>query len=437
MEQPAKSPTSPSFIEALRFWIKLGLISFGGPAAQIAIMHREIVDRKKWMDDRHFFNGLNFCMMLPGPEAQQLATYLGWRLHGLGGGIAAGALFVLPSAVLLFGLSWLYILGDSIPVIPMIFHGLLGAVIALVLDAVLRIGGRVLRTPALVALAVASFAAIYFFNVGFVWIVASAAILGSGGNWILPKWFPASQGHHPAGKGAGAAVTLRAVPVNVWKRSIVLIGTGLFLWWAPVFLLAWTLGWGATPVQQGLFFSKAALVTFGGAYAVLPYVAQQAVESRQWLSPTQMMAGLALAETTPGPLIMVLQFVGFVGSWQHPGVLDPRLAALAGSAITTWVTFLPGFIFVFLAGPWIEKIDSFPTLGSALTAITAAVTGVILNLGISFSRSALFPEQGAMDFFTALIAIASFVAFRKFQVPILPVLAVCALAGILRGFVVG
>ncbi|MFM8365573.1 MAG: chromate efflux transporter [Verrucomicrobiota bacterium] len=430
LQNPAASlpPEPPTFRQALAFWLKLGLISFGGPAAQIAAMHRELVETKRWMDERHFLNGLNFCMLLPGPEAQQLATYLGWRLHGAKGGIAAGALFVLPSALILLALSWLYIAGSEVPAVGAFFHGLLGAVIALVLDALLRIGGKALRSPTLVGLAVVAFAAMHFFEVGFVFIVILAALAGFAGHRFFPGQFPPGKIHGPTGT-QNAPIELPPLPSPTWQRNARVVAFGLALWWMPVLALGFWLGWESTPAQQGLFFSKAALVTFGGAYAVLPYVAQQAVENFQWLSNTQMMAGLALAETTPGPLIMVLQFVGFLGAWQNPGSLPPLAAALAGSAITTWVTFLPSFLFVFLGAPWIEKIANFPKLSAALAAITACVTGVILNLGVVFAEAALWPEGSGFDAFVAIIAGVAFVALRYFKMPLAVVIGTAALAG--------
>ena len=431
MEDPrkkARPAALPPFREALAFWLKLGLVSFGGPAAQIAVMHRELIETKRWMDERHFFNGLNFCMLLPGPEAQQLATYLGWRLHGAKGGIAAGALFVLPAALILFALSWLYVAGSSVPWVAAVFHGLLGAVIAIVLDALIRIGGKSLRSPTLAGLAAASFVAMYFFEVGFIPIILLAALAGFIGHKFLPGQFPAGKSHGPYSADAGA-IDLRPVSVPTWGRTVKVLAICLGLWWLPVVALGLWLGWQSTPAQQGLFFSKAAVVTFGGAYAVLPYVAQQAVENFGWLTNTQMMAGLALAETTPGPLIMVLQFVGFVGGWQNPGTLPPWGAALACSGITTWVTFLPSFLFVFLGAPWIEKIASFPKLASALSAITACVTGVILKLAVVFSASALWPEGGGFDGFVLAVAILAFAALKLWRVPLVAVIATAGAAG--------
>jgi len=417
----------PTFSEALHYWLKLGFISFGGPAGQIAIMHKELVEKRRWISDAHFLHALNFCMLLPGPEAQQLATYLGWRLHGAKGGIAAGALFVLPSVFILFGLSWLYMAGGHLPWLAAIFHGLLGAVIAVVAEAVLRIGKKALKSPALWCLAAASFVAIYFFHVSFVFIIAAAALLGFFG----PRsQFPAGKGHGEA--KATDAIELPPAPQATWTRTLLVSSICLTLWWIPIFTIAAWLGWGSTQAQQGLFFSKAALVTFGGAYAVLPYVAQQAVETHGWLSHPQMMSGLALAETTPGPLIMLLQFVGFVGGWQHPGVLSPLAGATLGAAITTWVTFLPCFLFVFLGAPHIEKLGQQPKLSAALTAITAAVVGVILNLGVHFAQDALWPKNGPFDLFVAVLAIAAFIAIQRFKIGLMPVIGWCAVLGLVK-----
>jgi chromate transporter len=437
-----EASSMPTFAQAVRYWLKLGCISFGGPAGQIAIMHKELVDKRRWISDAHFLHALNFCMLLPGPEAQQLATYLGWRLHGAKGGIAAGALFVLPSVFILFALSWVYMAGGHLPWLAAIFHGLLAAVIAVVAEAVLRIGKKALKSPTLWALAGLSFIAIYFFQISFVLIILAAALLGFVGNQVFPTQFPAGKGHGAA-KDKSEAPSLELPPVMnaTWMRSFRITALSLTLWWLPVFAIAWWLGWGSTQAQQGLFFSKAALVTFGGAYAVLPYVAQQAVESHSWLSHPQMMSGLALAETTPGPLIMVLQFVGFVGGWQHPGVLTPLAGATLGALITTWTTFLPCFLFIFLGAPHIEKLGEQPRLSAALTAITAAVVGVILNLGVKFSIHALWPANGGFDFFIAVLAIAAFIAafiaMQRFKIGLMPVIGACAVLGLAKYLATG
>jgi chromate transporter len=424
----------PSFAESLRFWIKLGFISFGGPAGQIALMHKELVESRRWISDQHFLHALHFCMLLPGPEAQQLATYLGWRMHGARGGLAAGSLFVLPSMFILYGLSWLYMAGGHLPWLAALFAGLLPAVIAIVAEAVLRIGRKALKSPTLWAVAALSFVAIYFYHITFVIIILAAVVVAAVGQRRFPSQFPAGKGH-----GAGKAEDLACVQLPPalqasWRRSLGVISLCLALWWLPVFAIGSWLGWGSTQAQQGLFFSKAAMVTFGGAYAVLPYVAQQAVENYGWLSHPQMMSGLALAESTPGPLIIVLQFVGFVGGWQHPGVLSPLAGATVSALITTWATFLPCFLFVFLGAPHVEKLGDQPRVMAILTTITAAVVGVILNLGVKFAADALWPAGQPLDVYVAVVAIAAFVAMQRFKAPLMATLAVCALLGVLRWF---
>lgn len=432
---PGKTVSRPEFGEALRFWINLGFISFGGPAGQIAIMHKELVEKKRWISEGGFLHALNFCMLLPGPEAQQLATYLGWRLHGARGGIAAGVWFVLPSVVILFGLSWLYMAGGHLPWLAAIFHGLLAAVIAVVAEAVLRIGKKALRTPGLWGMAILSFGAIFFLGVSFVYIIVGAAMMGWMGNRWIPTQFPAGKGHGSADdRDEEEVLKLDRAGSATVGRTVRVIAVSLLLWGLPILALGLWLGWESTPVQQGLFFSKAALVTFGGAYAVLPYVAQQAVENHAWLSHPQMMSGLALAETTPGPLIMVLQFVGFVGGWQHPGVLSPLAAATLGALITSWVTFVPCFLFVFLGAPHVDQLGEHPRLSAAMTAITAAVVGVILNLGVHFVHHAVWPAvpgglEGSFDLFIAVLSVLAFLTMNRLKVGLMPVIAGCALAG--------
>jgi chromate transporter len=425
------APPAPGFAEALRFWWKLGWISFGGPAGQIAIMHKELVDRRRWLSEDHFLHALNFCMLLPGPEAQQLATYLGWRLHGARGGIAAGVLFVLPSVFILFALSWIYMAGGDIVWIEGVFYGLTAAVVAIVISAVKRIGSKALKTPSLWVLAAAAFVAIFFLKTSFVIIILSAAAIGFAGGKYFPKQFPAGKGHGKSGTEDGPCVVLPPAPVASVGRTALVSVICLTLWWLPVFAAGWLLGWRSIHFQEGLFFSKAALVTIGGAYAVLPYVSQMAVEHYGWLSQKQMMAGLGLAETTPGPLIMVLQFTGFVAAWQNPGNLSPLVAGTLGALITTWVTFLPCFLFVFLGAPHVEGLRERPALASTLTAITAAVVGVILNLAIWFGWHAVLPEGGRFDYFVAVIAVASWVAMERFKTGVIPTLAACAALGML------
>jgi chromate transporter len=422
---------APGFGEALRFWWKLGWISFGGPAGQIAIMHREIIERRRWMGEDHFLHALNFCMMLPGPEAQQLATYLGWRLHGARGGIAAGVLFVLPSVFILFGLSWLYMAGGDIVWVRGIFHGLMPAVVAIVFSALKRIGSRVLKSPGLWLVATLAFVAIFAFKISFVFIILAAALVGLLGARRFPEQFPATGGHGKSGSREEPSVALPSAPRQDAWRVVRVSAICLALWWLPVLAAGCLLGWKGIHFQQGLFFSKAALVTFGGAYAVLPYVSQMAVEHYGWLGQGQMMAGLGLAETTPGPLIMVLQFVGFVAAWQHPGDLTPLAAGALGALITTWVTFLPCFLFVFLGAPHVEGLKDRPALASALTAVTAAVVGVILNLAIWFTWHALRPGTGGFDVFVAVVAPAAWLAMERFKLGVIPTLGACAAAGLL------
>jgi chromate transporter len=423
-------PPAPTFAEALRFWFKLGWISFGGPAGQIAVMHKELVEKRRWLGEDHFLHALNFCMLLPGPEAQQLATYLGWRLHGARGGIAAGALFVIPSMFILFGLAWLYMAGGELPWIQGIFHGLMAAVIAIVFAAVKRIGSKALKSPALWVLALLAFGAIFFLKISFVIIIAAAALIGFIGGKRFPKQFPAGKGHGRSDVGDAPFVELPPAPRAGWRRTFAVSSLCLALWWLPVLACGLLSGWSGIHFDQGLFFSKAALVTIGGAYAVLPYVAQMAVDHYGWLTQPQMMAGLGLAESTPGPLIMVLQFVGFVAAWQNPGNLSPLAAAAIGAFITSWVTFLPCFLFVFLGAPHVESLREKPALSSALTGITAAVVGVILNLAIWFAWHAVRPESGGTDWFVAALAIAAWVAMERFRIGVIPVLSFCAGSGL-------
>lgn len=428
MEKP--TPPAPAFREALGFWLKLGWISFGGPAGQIAIMHKELVERRRWLGEEHFLHALNLCMLLPGPEAQQLATYMGWRFHGARGGIAAGVLFVLPSAFILWAFSWLYMAGGSVGWVQGIFYGLIPAVIAIVISAVKRIGSKALKTPALWALATASFIAIFYFKISFVIIIAAAALIGFAGRKWFPQHFPAGNAHGKSVVTEGPPAELPPATVATFQRTLLVTALCLVLWWAPVWACGALLGWASVPFQEGLFFSKAAVVTFGGAYAVLPYVAQMVVSHYGWLGQKQMMAGLGLAESTPGPLIMVLQFVGFVAAWQHPGNLPPLVAATIGAAMTTWVTFVPCFLFVFLGAPHVEGLRTRPWLAAAMTAVTAAVVGVILNLAIWFAWHSLVPTGAGFDWFVAVGAVVSLVAIERFKVGILPVLGVSALAGV-------
>lgn len=426
----------PAFRDALRFWWKLGWISFGGPAGQIAIMHREIVERRRWLADDHFLHALNFCMLLPGPEAQQLATYLGWRLHGLKGGIAAGALFVLPSVFILMLLSWIYLAFGTVPALAGIIHGLEPAVIAIVAAAMIKIGRKSLRSSALWGVAALAFIGIFVLKISFVWIILGAGLIGWIGGQFAPKQFPASSAKHgpTASHPSDDTFTpLPPVPKATPARALRILACGLTLWWAPLLAVGASLGWAGTHFQIGLFFSKVAMITFGGAYSVLPYVAQQAVEAQGWLSNPQMLAGLGLAETTPGPLVIVLEFVGFVGGWQHaPAGWAPLASAILGSLITVWAIFVPCFMFIFLGGPYVEGLRDRPRLSKALMAITAAVVGVILNLAVVFTRAAIAPTSDTgWDWFCLIGAVIAFTALTKFHANMLWVLAGCAGAGFL------
>jgi chromate transporter len=424
------APNRPSFGEAFRFWLKLGFISFGGPAGQIAIMQTELVDRKKWISQARFLHALNFCMLLPGPEAQQLAIYIGWLLHRTWGGIVAGTLFVVPSMFVLWGLSFVYAAYGNVPWIAALFYGLKPAVMAIVAVAVIRIGQKALKNAFKWCIAAAAFAGIFFFRVPFPVIILSAALLGFLGEKIWPVK------NEVVGPGTGRQNVIsdddespdHARPS--WSRAIRIAMVCLVLWWAPLLLVGLWQGWDHALFKEGLFFSKAAVVTFGGAYAVLPYVAQQAVEKFGWLQTGQMMDGLGLAETTPGPLIMVLQFVGFMGGWNKPGLLPPLLAGTLGALITTWVTFVPCFLWIFLGAPHIEQLRGRTKLTAALSAVTAAVVGVILNLAVWFGLHALFPAGRALDWFALILSAIAFVGMLKWKWNVVPVVIGSGVAGL-------
>jgi chromate transporter len=414
-------PTKPTFRAALRFWLKLGFISFGGPSGQIAIMHTELVERKRWIDESRFLHALNYCMLLPGPEATQLATYCGWLLHGTRGGIAAGALFVLPAIVLLWALSWVYAACGELPAVAAVFHGLKPAVTALVFAALIRIGRRALKGPWHWAIAAAAFAALFFAHVPFPVVISVAAVIG----WLAR---PRDRGEAVAPAGPPAPPLRRMSPVKVLLVS-------LALWWTPVLVLALWLGGSSTLTQEGVFFSKAAMVTFGGAYAVLPYVGQQAVTHFGWIAAPQMLDGLGLAETTPGPLIMVVQFVGFLGAWQHPGPLPPLLAGTLGAAITTWTTFVPCFLWIFLGAPHIERLHGNRTIDAAMSVVTAAVVGVILNLAVWFALHTFRPPGEGIDAFAIFVAVVALAALLRTRTSVLGVIAVSAALGVLWSYV--
>jgi chromate transporter len=433
------------FLTALRFWLKLGFISFGGPAGQIAVMHQELVERRRWISERRFLHALNFCMLLPGPEAQQLATYIGWLMHRTWGGLVAGGLFVLPSLALLIVLSWIYVAFGDVPLVAGVFYGIKPAVTAIVLHAAWRIGSRALKNAWLWAIAATAFAAVFALDAPFPLIVAIAAAVGAIGGRFAPARFSPG-GAHPVTATSSHVPALidddTPPPAHAQfsrQRLLYTALIGSLLWGTAMLLLIASFGWQATLTQMGWFFTKAALLTFGGAYAVLPYVYQGAVEHYQWLSAPQMIAGLALGETTPGPLIMVVAFVGFVGAWQQQ-VLGPDAPFLAGAAaacIVTFFTFLPSFVFIFAGAPFIESTHGDLRFTAPLTAITAAVVGVIVNLALFFAWHVLWPQghAGAFDWIAALITAAAVIALFRFKVGVIPVIGACALAGLILAWI--
>jgi len=419
-----------SLSETARYWLKLGFISFGGPTGQIAMMHKDLVEKKKWIAEDHFLQALNFCMLLPGPEAQQLATYIGWLLNGKWGGIIAGGFFVLPSIFILWLLAWMYASLGTIPAIAALFYGLKPAVVAIVLEAVLRIGKKSLKTRFLYSLAGAAFIGIYFFNVPFPIIVLSAGVLGYFAGTVVPQLFTST----PVNNAAPAAVTIiseKAASSSSlgWRRFVKVLFVFLALWSLPIVLLGLWRGWNDTFIDIGVLFSKAAVVTFGGAYAVLGYISQQAVSHYHWIMPEQMMDGLGLAETTPGPLIMVNQFVGYLAGYYHAQGLSPALGGAIGGLLTTWVTFIPSFMMIFLLAPYIEILRKNKQLGTALSAITAAVVGVVLNLAVLFTYHTLLPDVGGFDWYALAASVIAFGGMMRDKWGMIPVIAGSALAG--------
>lgn len=447
---PEKVPY-PSFAEALVVWSRIALLSFGGPAGQIAVMHRILVEEKRWVGEQRFLHALNFCMLLPGPEAQQLAIYIGWLLHRTLGGIVAGVLFVLPGAVAIMALSIVYALYGNVGFISALFFGLKAAVLAIVLQAVMRIGRRALTNRLLAIIAAASFVGIFVFGLPFPLIVALAAFIGFAGSRVGLPGFGAGGGHGSAGKNGvsdaetalGETMPVHARPNPAWSMRI--SAAFLALWIAPTLALLFLLGGGSVFVDIALFFSQMAVVTFGGAYAVLAYVAQEAVGGYAWLQPGEMLDGLGMAETTPGPLIMVTQFVGFMAAYRDPAGLSPLLAGTLGGLLTTWVTFAPCFLWIFLGAPYVEKLRENRHVGAALTAITTAVVGVVLNLAIWFALHVLFgetviyeeyglsltlPVTGSVNLSAALLVAGTLLAVFQFRLGIGKVLASAALAGV-------
>ena len=437
-----------SFAEAFRYWLKLGFISFGGPAGQIAIMHQELVEKRRWISEKRFLHALNYCMLLPGPEAQQLATYIGWLMHRTWGGIVAGGLFVLPSLLILIGLSWIYMAFGHVPAVAGILYGIKPAVTTIVLFAAWRIGSRTLRNAWLWSIAVAAFIAIFALNLPFPLIVLAAGVIGYIGGRVAPDKFKSGGGHGAADKSFGPAIIDDDTPTPQhalfnWRHTIKVIAVFAALWIAAMAALVLTYGWDHTLTLIGWFFTKAALLTFGGAYAVLPYVYQASVQTYQWLTPEQMIDGLALGETTPGPLIMIVAYVGFVAAWTKAifgtGTAALLLAGAMGAAVATFFTFLPSFLFILSGGPFIESTHGNLKFTAPLTGITAAVVGVIVNLAAFFAWHVFFPDAqglglsnlGRFDVFSAVVALAAFIAQLRYQVNVIKIIGACGLAGLL------
>jgi chromate transporter len=438
-----------SFREAARFWVKLGFINFGGPAGQIALMHDEVVERRRWVSNGRFLHALNYCTLLPGPEAQQLAIYLGWLLHRVKGGLVAGVTFVLPSVFVMFGLSWLFAAQGDVTWVSAIFAGLAPAVIAIVAAATIRIGSKALANGLMLAVAIASFIAIFVVHVPFPLIVLAAALIGLTGGSMRPDLFEIGvarelEEQERIALSDDAPRATHTVPSKT--RAARTLGIGLIAWLLPIVVIAWWRGGGDTLTDMGWFFSRASLVTFGGAYAVLAYVNVAAVQTYGWLLPGQMVVGLGLAESTPGPLIMVLEFVGFVGAYQNPAGLDPLVAGTLGALVAVWATFAPCFLWIFLGAPYIESLRGNRRLAAALETVTAAVVGVIANLAVTFAITALFDEVGAVrllgrfdvpgpvwssvDMFAATVAAVGFVGLWRLRWKVLPVIAVSATLGL-------
>ncbi|MBV9925536.1 MAG: chromate efflux transporter [Acidobacteria bacterium] len=437
-----------SFGEALRFWVKLGFISFGGPAGQIAIMHRELVERRRWIGEERFLHALNYCMLLPGPEAQQLAIYIGWLMHRTIGGIVAGAFFVIPSIFVLLAFSYVYAAHGNVPAVAGVLTGFKPVVVAIVVEAVIKIGGRALKRRVHYLLAATAFVAIYFLHVPFPLIVLAAAVVGLAGTRFWPAGFvSAPKTKEPDAKAGGEEGHPDLLPLVIEDdavppphtlpsraRVLKVLAAGVTLWLIPLLLLGAWRGWGSLHAQEYHFFTRAALVTFGGAYAVLAYVTQAAAGSYGWLTQAQAVDGLALAETTPGPLIMVLQFVGFMAGWNYPQGMSQTASAVVGALVTTYATFLPCFIFIFLGAPYIEVLRGNKSLTGALTGITAAVVGVVLNLALVFGAAVIWPRglAGGTDFFALLISAAAFVALYRFKAEVLWVVLLGGVVGLVR-----
>jgi chromate transporter len=441
-------PVAPTLKEAFWYWLKLGFVSFGGPAGQIAIMHHDLVEKKRWISEKRFLHALNYCMVLPGPEAQQLATYIGWLMHKTKGGLIAGCLFVLPSLFVLIVLSCVYLRFGGQPIVAGVLYGIKPAVVAIVLFAAYRIGSRALKNKWLALISFASFMAVAVFNLPFPLVILFAALLGFVGSCYSPTTFNAGSGHQLSDKNYGKAIIDDDTPTpdhakfNLQHLAKVLV-VGLVLWLLAMSLLIMIFGWQTTLTQMGWFFTKAALLTFGGAYAVLPYVYQGAVDHYHWLTATQMIDGLALGETTPGPLIMVVAFVAFVGGWtqQVLGSESLFLSGAAAATVVTFFTFLPSFLFIFMGGPFIESTQGNLKFTAPLTAITAAIVGVILSLALFFARHVFMPDYMPnmaglnIDWFAVILAVLGFVALFKFKLSIIKLISIFAVLGFLSDFI--
>jgi chromate transporter len=442
--EPSQMPPPPVTLkQAFWYWLRLGFISFGGPAGQIAIMHQDLVEKKRWISERRYLHALNYCMLLPGPEAQQLATYIGWLMHRTWGGVIAGGLFVLPSVFILIGLSWIYLTFGHVPAVAAVLYGMKPAVTAIVLFAAYRIGSRALKNWLLWTMAALAFLAIFVLHAPFPLIVFVAALLGAIGGKFLPQKFAVGGGHGAAKNSFGPALIDDDTPIPAharfsWLSLSKLICAGLILWGGAIGFLCERYGWSGALTQMGWFFTKAALLTFGGAYAVLPYVYQGAVEHYHWLTPHQMIDGLALGETTPGPLIIVVTFVGFVAGWTKT-LFGPDQLFLAGATaafVVTYFTFLPSFLFILAGGPLVESTHGNLKYTAPLTGITAAVVGVILNLAAFFAYHVFWPQgfAGRFDAIAALIGLAALLALLRYKIGVIPVIAACGSAGLLFSF---
>jgi chromate transporter len=442
---PDPAPRTPTFREASRFWIWLGFVNFGGPAGQIALMHHELVERRRWIDEGRFLHALSFCMLLPGPEATQLATYVGWLLHRVRGGFVAGIAFVLPSFFVLLGLSWLFVTHGDLRWVAGAFAGLAAAVVAIVAHAMVRLGRTTLANGLMAAVAACSFLAIFLFDVPFPIVIVVAVVVGLVGGRVRPGLFAVGAGRELEERASATVEGELDLPVPTWRRSALVLVVGLAAWIVPIALVALWRQEAGTLTDMGWFFSQAALVTFGGAYAVLAYVDQAAVGTFGWLRPGQMAVGLGLAESTPGPLIMVVEFVGFVGAYTHPGGLPPLLAGVLGATVAVWATFAPCFLWVFLGAPSIERIRGDIRLASALQTVMAAVVGVIANLAVTFAVVTMFravrtvavpagevvlPVWSEVDPFAVAVTVIAFVGLWRLRWPVVPVIAASATAGL-------